>query len=159
MEFSQKDIERFWSKVNIKGEDECWNWTASLHRSGYGHYKIKNEVKGPHQCALWLACCPQIENKTHALHTCKQNRICCNPKHLYWGDNQDNMNDKINDETGYCAKGILHPMVKLTEEQVLEIRQKYKPRIYTYKMLADEYGLSGKSVVCSIVNRQSWKHI
>ena len=26
---SRKDIERFWSKIEIRGPDECWLWHVS----------------------------------------------------------------------------------------------------------------------------------
>lgn len=47
---------------------------------------------------------------------------------------------------------------KLTEADVLEIRARYKPRIVTLKMLANEYGMS-KDGIEFIVNRRTWKHI
>ena len=33
------DKERFWSKVDIKSEEECWEWKDSLHRDGYGYLR------------------------------------------------------------------------------------------------------------------------
>lgn len=47
---------------------------------------------------------------------------------------------------------------KLTKEQVLEIRDKYKPYVYTQPMLAEEYDVSQTSIK-HIVNRKTWKHI
>jgi hypothetical protein len=35
---------------------------------------------------------------------------------------------------------------KLTDTQVLEIRSKYKPTHYTYKMLSEEYGVSIRTI-------------
>ena len=29
-------IKRFWSKADIRGEDECWNWKSFLDEKGYG---------------------------------------------------------------------------------------------------------------------------
>ena len=28
---------RFWSKVDIRGDNECWPWTAYRNPSGYGY--------------------------------------------------------------------------------------------------------------------------
>lgn len=54
--------------------------------------------------------------------------------------------------------GSLNGNALLTESQVLEIREKYKPRIYTRLMLANEYKVK-ESCIKDIVNRNSWKHI
>jgi hypothetical protein len=49
-------------------------------------------------------------------------------------------------------------MAKLTSKQVLEIRSKYKPRIVTRKMLANEYNVK-ESTIKDILSRKRWKHI
>lgn len=47
---------------------------------------------------------------------------------------------------------------KLIEDKVLEIRKKYKPQIYTYKMLAKEYDVCIETIR-NIINRTRWSHI
>jgi hypothetical protein len=47
---------------------------------------------------------------------------------------------------------------KLTKEQVIQIRGKYKFRKYTYGDLAKEYGIL-KTYVGRIINRKVWNHI
>ena len=101
MNFTDKDEKRFWEKVDIKGQDECWNWTARLDILGYGHFYLNGKNERAHRCSLVLAHTAQPYNKQYALHRCKQNRRCCNPNHLYWGDQQDNMTDLINRMTLY----------------------------------------------------------
>ena len=49
-------------------------------------------------------------------------------------------------------------LAKLTEKQVLEIREKYIPYKYTTKMLSKEYGVS-QPTIFKIVANKSWKHI
>ena len=49
-------------------------------------------------------------------------------------------------------------MAKLTEQDVLEIRKKFKPRIYTQKMLSDEFNVSIGTIKRIIQNR-NWKHV
>ena len=46
----------------------------------------------------------------------------------------------------------------LTSEKVLEIRNKFKPRKYTRKQLAKEFGVT-EATIADIVRRKSWKHI
>ena len=55
-------------------------------------------------------------------------------------------------------KGELHKMAKLTNEQVLEIRRLYKPRIYSSRRIAKEFGIS-KTTVLDIVNNIIWRHL
>lgn len=46
---------------------------------------------------------------------------------------------------------------KLNEEQVREIRMKFKPRIYTREMLAKEYNVKATTIKDVIL--RSWKHV
>lgn len=46
----------------------------------------------------------------------------------------------------------------LKEKQVLEIRSKFKKRIYTRQMLAEEYGVKACTIK-DIILRNSWKHL
>jgi ribosomal protein S9 len=55
-------------------------------------------------------------------------------------------------------KGEKHPIVKLTETQVREIRIKYANGGITYQQLALEYGVS-RGAINGIINRKSWSHI
>lgn len=55
------------------------------------------------------------------------------------------------------VKGSKVGTSKLTEEQVIEIRKKFKPRVYTRQMLADEYGVSHHTIKDVILRR--WKHV
>ena len=59
---------------------------------------------------------------------------------------------------GADHKGEKHGRHKLTEAQVVEIREKYIPRKYSTRRLAKEYGVS-QPVVHDIVKYISWKHI
>ena len=54
--------------------------------------------------------------------------------------------------------GEKHYKTTLTNEDVIEIRKKYMPKVYTMKMLADEYNVTKKSI-SAIINRRTWKHL
>lgn len=53
--------------------------------------------------------------------------------------------------------GSRNGMAKLNEQQVNEIRAKFRPRIYTRAMLAAEYGVSEHTIKDAILRR--WKHV
>lgn len=53
------------------------------------------------------------------------------------------------------GRGSANRNSKLTEEKVLEIRRKYQPRVYTRRMLADEYDVS-LSTIDAALSGQNW---
>lgn len=55
-------------------------------------------------------------------------------------------------------RGELNGLSKLNDKIVLEIRAKFKPKVYTRAMLAKEYGVK-ESCIKDVVLRKSWKHI
>ena len=87
------DTKRFWSKVDKKGPDECWNWIASITKSGYGKFYL-NKSMGSHRAA-WILTYGDIPKDKWILHKC-DNKRCCNPIHLYIGNGADNTKDRCN---------------------------------------------------------------
>ena len=84
--------DRFWSKVDIKGPDDCWNWKTSLLSAGYGSFCIDYKTHSAHRVA-WELTNGTIPAKKNCLHKC-DNKKCCNPKHLYIGTQGDNVGDR-----------------------------------------------------------------
>ena len=56
------------------------------------------------------------------------------------------------------TRGINNTQAVLTEKQVREIRDKFEPRQYTYKMLCEEYKVS-ETQIYRIIYNKCWKHI
>ena len=163
MEFAQKDIDRFWSHVDKKDDDECWGCDFKSHCNGYSRIRINTQQFLAHRLALFLHTkdLPSFVNRwVLACHTCKQNRKCCNPKHLYWGTYQSNSNDRKRDKTFIPnpVKGIKHGRSKITEKQVLEIRDKYAKEGISQQALGTEYALN-QTMISHIILRKNWKHI
>lgn len=83
--------ERFWSKVEIVGENDCWLWQAGKHRQGYGMFQFGGKMIPAHRVAYALAVAEPKES--FVCHKC-DNPPCCNPRHLFLGSHLDDMASK-----------------------------------------------------------------
>ena len=82
---------RFWEKVDIKSLNECWNWEASC-ANGYGAFALYTGKRvQSHRVAYteWFGSIPEGD---HICHKC-DNKKCCNPLHLFTGNNSANHQD------------------------------------------------------------------
>jgi hypothetical protein len=152
---SKSATELFWSKVNILGLDECWEWTASLKSNGYGSFRSGPDhglSSGAHRVAYELTH-GEIASGLHVLHSC-DHRKCCNPKHLYLGTNQDNVDDKVRKNRQSHTIGMTNGMARLTEVQVKSIKS--DPR--SLREIAKDYEVS--HVQIGYIRRGiQWGHI
>lgn len=97
--------ERFWPKVDQSGgPDACWPWVGARDPNGYGRVYIDGNGRLAHRVAFLLAHGRWPANG--ALHAC-DNPPCCNPAHLFDGDQAANLADAAS--KGRCAAGNTHP--------------------------------------------------
>lgn len=147
-----------YDKINFRTINECWEWNSSLTRKGYGQFNTKiNGVKlgnGAHRMMYKLLFDPNISSSIYVLHRC-DNRKCCNPNHLFLGSLQDNNADRHN--KGRTACGIKIKTSKLTNEKVLEIRDKLN-KGEKVSQIALDYKLSTANIY-AIKFRRTWKNI
>lgn len=129
---------RFWSKVDIRTPDECWNWIGASRKAGYGRFKIASyQTVSSNRMAL---ICTKREEPfgLHVLHTC-DNPSCCNPAHLYFGTVAQNVRDKV--ERGRACtgnqSGANNGAAKLTEEQVALVVERLKAGWNNKRIAAD----------------------
>ena len=154
--------ERFWSKVDIKKKNDCWNWTASQRGNGYGCIRIGNKILDSHRVA-WILTYGEILDGLWVLHKSKcHNRLCCNPNHLYLGTRFDNAKDSVNDGTcSFIGNKIPRPYgekasaAKLTWEKVKEIREKLSLGT-TLIALSKEYNVDERNIA-QIRDNKIWK--
>jgi len=103
-------MERFWSKVDIGGWQDCWPWTAGKDRNGYGQFfpERKTCVKA-HRFAYELSVGPVPADLTidHVKAWGCTMRSCCNPLHLEVVTRGDNTRRGGNSLKTHCPQG--HP--------------------------------------------------
>jgi hypothetical protein len=88
MEITEKDQERFWSKVE-KGP-VCWEWQACRSK-GYGLMLLNGRAQLAHRISAVIAG-KKLDKGLEVMHTC-DNPSCVNPAHLEVGSHKDNMQD------------------------------------------------------------------
>ena len=137
--------ERFWSKVEVRGKDECWPWKAATRRKeeGYGAFWMNGRHHPANRVALQLSGVNMPDGMV-ACHTC-DNPGCCNPAHLFVGTPRENNDDKV--MKGRHSKGSKHGMAKLTDEQIEEIKRHKPPGVKQVRAglpqeLANKFGIS-----------------
>ena len=142
--------ERYWSRVDIRGEDDCWLWTGPKDRKGYGRWHHANSHRGAYELSVG-----PIPKGIVVRHTCDV-PACCNPRHLVLGTYKDNSLDCI--ERRRIAHGEKSGASKLTEEQVRYIRE--NPERMTGRALAKRFCVNEHTVSrIKLRNPQHWKYL
>ena len=144
--------------INYTDKRHCLIWNYNRDEKGYAvagnrgrvHRIVCNEVYGN-----------APTDKPHALHDngrgygCGRDG-CINPHHLYWGNEQDNANDRI--IQGTQVRGETAGNHILTEKEVIKIRKLYSAGGWTHQQLADIFGVV-RQTIGDIINRRRWRHI
>lgn len=156
MKPKQSPEERFWGRVERRGPDECWPWTLACDRQGYGRTVVDGRDTSAHRNAYRLHY-GQDPGELCVCHKC-DNPPCCNPAHLFLGDQQDNVNDKVAKGRSHHPTGAKNPTTILTEDQVREIRRLRATTDLTIPQIAARYGVA-LSTVSHIIQRRNWPHI
>lgn len=177
-QLTEKEIARFWSKVDRSGgPDACWPWRGKCS-GGYGKLHISGREVRAHRVALFLRF--GIDPfPLFACHACderyepgdKSYRKCCNGAHLVPGtaaDNQKHMASAGRSQSGerhysqinpgFVRRGEARGQSKLREQDVKVIREKYAQGNVSQLALASEFGVA-QTVISAIIRRKKWAHV
>lgn len=155
--------ERFWSKVDVRGPDDCWEWKRSLNETGYGNFRRKAGSTKAHRIAWELANQAEVPKDLHVHHTCG-NRACVNPSHLELKSPKEHSAEVGGDHhwsrkyPERVTRGMAHWQQKLTDDDVRWIRWVYADKRYTQEQLGRHIGVSAPMISC-IVSRKCWSHV
>ena len=144
-------MDRFWSKVEIKGDEDCWEWIAARYSNGYGAFaRRKGKVSCAHRMAYELTKGP-VPPGLFVMHSC-DNKACCNPSHLSVGTCLENTRDAV--ARGRMKVRERHPMAKLDARQVEFMRRLSKT--FHYEELGTMFGVS-RAQAHRIIRGQLWR--
>lgn len=146
--------ERLYARRNIVGE--CWNWTGSCIKSGYGQIWVNGKMPLVTRVS-WEMHRGPIPDGLFVCHKC-DNPKCFNPDHLFLGTAKDNSDDKHKkgraNNPAKARFGEQHGMSKLTLDAVREIRSRTSKPIH----LAEKFGVSERCIE-DVLIRKTWKHV
>lgn len=123
-------------------------------KNGYEEYHLYKDDKLHHEYAHRLLAryfIPNPENKPHVNH------IDGDPTNnsldnLEWVTHLENVQHAV--RTGlFNHKGENHPGVKLTDQEVLEIRDLYKHRVFKQREIGELYGVARTTISSIVQNR------
>lgn len=128
--------DRFWQRVDKGGPEDCWNWTGTKIKDGYGiiagplygkRYMEKGRNMLAHR-ASWIMANGDIPESSEyhgwvVMHKC-DNPSCVNPSHLILGTQRQNVHDMITKKRDVRVSpiGTKSKRAKLTDAQVADIR-------------------------------------
>lgn len=146
---------QFCQRAAASDTDECILWPFSIRSFGYGRLSLNGKDAAAHRFVCRLAHGDPPFDDAEAAHSCR-NRHCVNPRHLRWATAKENAADKIKD--GTVPKGEKNGFARLTEELVIEIRERLALNNVTTIQVAIEYGISNQ-LVSEIRLGNRWQHV
>lgn len=159
---AKRTEDRFWSNVDKSaGDDGCWNWTRAKFHYGHGATtvvcgKLAKQFHAHRLAWAYVHNEPVADNRDgkFLLHSC-DNPSCVNPKHLRFGTQKENMQDRV--DRGRSGKGESNPRNKITEATAIHILHLFRSGVKT-KAIVEQTGVS-KRAVQHIIYRTGWKHL
>ena len=149
--------DRFWEKVDMSGgPDACWPFTGCISKvSGYGVFSKLVDGK-------WVTCRAnrvawefthgEIPAGKLVLHkdVCGGLRKCCNPGHLYLGNNRQNAIDAVRNGTV--------PQFKLKPHHATSIVHLFEADAIPIPKLSEMFPVSGQQIE-NILAGRSWSKV
>jgi hypothetical protein len=152
-------MQDFWAFVPFDDPDEsvCTLWMGPTV-DGYGQFSNNLGISNRAHRAIWEMEHGEIPEEMCVLHHCDV-RLCIRLSHLWLGTNLDNLADMFAKGRGSVQNqnGERHPMARLTEAEVLVIRDLANKGV-PHKIIAEKFKIT-RAHVYQISARIRWWHI
>lgn len=159
-------FKRYQHKIQL--QDSCWVLTQCYKdKDGYPIIGF-NKRRWKASRLSYLLHNGEFDESLCVLHTCDV-RGCINPDHLFLGTQADNVRDMVDKKRNFrgddlsrlmkrlSRKGEKNNLSKLSESQVIKIREDYKT-VKSCLKVGRMYGVSAQTIN-NIIRGISWKHI
>lgn len=146
MAHKHKKLEDVFKDIDIRGPDDCWNFTGHYNEQRrMPEWKFKGKNLVPYRIVYELVNGP-IPDGLLILHSC-DNRRCCNPKHHSVGTVEKN-NQEANERERHGVPAIVVRNIR----KLLGSVNPFTGNPHTHSEIAELYGMS-RSNVTAIANR------
>ncbi len=171
-------ITYFWEHISKSTDpDGCWEWTGTLDDRGYAIIHVNHKPMHASRFSYELNIGP-IPKGLFCCHKC-DTPACVRVSHIFLGTSKENMLDAKNkgrlhtgddhwshkhpekishNHSRPSVYGETHPMAKLTDEQVLEIRRLHDEEQVLDTDIAQQFCVT-KTNIGYIVKRKTWRHL
>lgn len=156
---NKEDLKSYFRKLikensEINTDSQCWEWKKCVV-DGYGQIiPGPNRMIAAHKLS-YMIYENEVVGDQLVCHRC-DNRKCVNPGHLFLGSHQDNMNDMKNKGRGPNFKGERNPNRKLSDRDIIRIREIGHSQPYT--QTAKMFGVRPE-MISFIVRNIHWKSV
>lgn len=132
--------------------DDCLPWPFGHNGLGYGVIQVDGEQRLVNRLICEAVYGPPPTQEHEAAHSCGNAALrCCTPRHLRWATPSENQMDRV--IHGTHQRGERHPLRKLTEHDVREIRRLALTN--SHADIARRYGV-GRVQISRIAARKRW---
>jgi hypothetical protein len=148
----------FWDRVNentVIEANGCHLFNGHRNDDGYARISKDGKLVFVHR-EIFKKHNPEVEITGVVMHTCDTPN-CINPKHLRHGTQADNVKDMKDKGRGNYLTGSAQSQAKLTEANVVIIKQKLEIGV-TSARLARDFNVS-EAAIQNIKKGRRWTHV